>query len=423
MKKQVYTNHDNSITVSVILPVYNVAPWIGNCIDSLKRQKLHGLEFIFVDDCSTDDSLAIVREFAAEDSRVIVVQNDENMGPGPSRNRGIDMARGEYLSFIDPDDWISDDFYDVLYGKAKERDCDIAKAAHLEVEDSSEETHIPTSSDFINKQIAYRKRDGLPLYCVFSSAHQSAIYKSSLFSNTDIRYGASSAGEDSVFLLKVCTSTESIVVTDTPTYYYRRRYGSVTENYTFQRLLQQLSSLEEIMAHSCKVAMPDEYCTKLLYSRVAYYLSCYYYAIISESSTDKDQETYYNRLTAILAATNVQSPLQLPPPELEVFLKYKKAIPCRNVRRYPVFDDNLLEWIAFMKDSHESEGKNYCKGCAQAIIRYIYSALSSRKRNNNLRKQFASLPIKTRLRIIRNIPSSLLSMAHGKHIIGRLRNG
>ena len=415
MSKKLNSYHDNSITVSVILPVYNVEPWIRNCIDSLKRQKLHGLEFIFVDDCSTDDSLAIVREFAAEDSRVIVVQNDENMGSGPSRNRGIDMARGEYLSFIDPDDWISDDFYELLYSKAIEREYDIAKASLLIVGDS-----VP---DSLNDQITCRKQSRLPLYCVFMYAHCSAIYKSSLFSNTDIRYGTSPAGEDSVFLLKVCTNTESIVVVNTPIYHYRKRRGSVTENYTFQRLWQQLSSLEEVAVYSRKVTIPDEHYVDFLNKRLTYYLSCYYYTLISESLSQEDQEAYYNRLASILITTNVLNLIQESLPELEVFLKYKKTIPCQNVRRHSVFDDNMLEWIAFLKEHPELKDNKFCKVCAESIIRYIHSALSSRARNNNLRKQFASLPIKTRLRIIRNIPSSLLSMAHRKHINRRLRNG
>ena len=104
----------DEIKISVILPVYNVEPWIGDCIESLKKQRQDGLEFIFVDDCSTDNSIGVVEDWAAKDNRVRIIHNKENIGQGPSRNRGIEIARGEYLSFIDPDDWVCDVFYEKL---------------------------------------------------------------------------------------------------------------------------------------------------------------------------------------------------------------------------------------------------------------------------------------------------------------------
>ena len=96
--------------VSVILPVYNVAPYLGRCIESLQAQTLADLEFIFVDDCSTDGSMESVEAWAEKDSRVRILRNEKNIGPGPSRNRGIEEARGEHLSFVDPDDYIAPDF-------------------------------------------------------------------------------------------------------------------------------------------------------------------------------------------------------------------------------------------------------------------------------------------------------------------------
>ena len=101
----------NKIKISVILPVYNVAPYIGKCILALKAQTLTDLEFIFVDDCSDDDSAAIIEEFAREDDRVRLLKNAENLGPGVSRNAGIESAKGDYLSFVDPDDWLEKNYF------------------------------------------------------------------------------------------------------------------------------------------------------------------------------------------------------------------------------------------------------------------------------------------------------------------------
>lgn len=116
-----------NIKVSVILPVYNVEKFIGRCIESLKVQTLNDLEFIFVDDCGKDSSMKHVEEFAASDSRVRIIRNDKNMGAGASRNAGIEAAQGRYLSFIDPDDYISSDFFVRLYSKAIITDSEVAK--------------------------------------------------------------------------------------------------------------------------------------------------------------------------------------------------------------------------------------------------------------------------------------------------------
>ena len=90
--------------VSVVVPVYNVAPYLRQCLDSLVGQTLKDIEIICVDDGSTDGSGAILDEYAAKDGRVRVV-HQANAGAGAARNVGLDLATGEYLFFCDPDDW------------------------------------------------------------------------------------------------------------------------------------------------------------------------------------------------------------------------------------------------------------------------------------------------------------------------------
>ena len=105
--------------VSVIVPVYNMSKYLRQCLDSVLSQTLKEIEIICVDDGSTDDSLEILSEIAVKDSRVRVLQQ-ENKGSGAARNYGISEARGEYIAFMDSDDWYpSDDVLEVLYGLAK----------------------------------------------------------------------------------------------------------------------------------------------------------------------------------------------------------------------------------------------------------------------------------------------------------------
>lgn len=110
--------------VSVVIPVYNIAPHLPQCLDSVLGQSLSDLEVICVDDGSTDESPAILARYAAADSRIIVVTR-ENGGPGAARNTGLEQARGRYLIFLDSDDWFEPDFLARMVGRAEETGADV----------------------------------------------------------------------------------------------------------------------------------------------------------------------------------------------------------------------------------------------------------------------------------------------------------
>ena len=97
--------------------MYNAAPWIGRCLDSVMRQTIGGWECLLVDNASTDDSLAIAKALVRKAGRerdFVFIEKGENEGPGMARNAGIEAARGEYVAFLDADDWLDDDIYERL---------------------------------------------------------------------------------------------------------------------------------------------------------------------------------------------------------------------------------------------------------------------------------------------------------------------
>lgn len=184
--------------VSVIIPVWNPGSGIRRCVDSLRSQTLEDIEMIFVDDCGTDGAMDLVHSAAAEDSRIRIITNAENVGPGISRNAGIDIAHGEYLSFVDADDYVSLNFLEVLYTKAKSEDLDIVKGRIVyKLEDGTEAVHAD-----LNEGIWNGIRDGKPLFSLFCYQHQSAIYRRSLLEKYGVRYGTSRRAQDDTFLLK-----------------------------------------------------------------------------------------------------------------------------------------------------------------------------------------------------------------------------
>ena len=112
--------------LSVIIPVYNVEPYLEKCLDSVLKQTYKDMEILIIDDGSTDRSGAISDEYAAKDSRIRVFHT-ENRGLSAARNLGLDNAVGGYIGFVDSDDWIEPDMYEVLLKKAEETGADIVE--------------------------------------------------------------------------------------------------------------------------------------------------------------------------------------------------------------------------------------------------------------------------------------------------------
>jgi len=112
------------VKVSVIIPVYNQEKYLRQCMDSVVAQTLRDIEIICVDDGSTDASLAILKEYEKSDSRVSVI-TQQNSGAGAARNRGLDVARGSYLSFLDSDDYFEPDMLETAYAAAEMEKADM----------------------------------------------------------------------------------------------------------------------------------------------------------------------------------------------------------------------------------------------------------------------------------------------------------
>lgn len=111
--------------VSVLLAVYNVETYLAECMDSILGQTLKEIEIVCIDNCSTDNSYRMLQEYEKKDSRIKLIQHERNMGLPASRNTASQNAQGEYIYFMDSDDWIEADTLEVAYQEAKEKDLDI----------------------------------------------------------------------------------------------------------------------------------------------------------------------------------------------------------------------------------------------------------------------------------------------------------
>lgn len=117
--------------VSIVVPMYGVEPFLNKCVDSLLAQSLHDIEIILVDDGSPDRCGEIAEEYAIKDNRVKVI-HQKNSGLGPARNTGMAAATGEYIGFVDSDDWANNCMFERLYNAAKKNNADIAVGGHCD---------------------------------------------------------------------------------------------------------------------------------------------------------------------------------------------------------------------------------------------------------------------------------------------------
>ena len=405
----------SEISVSVILPVYNVGPWIGKCIESLKKQTLQNLEFIFVDDLGSDDSMKQVEAWAAEDNRVRIIRNQKNIGSGRSRNRGIEEARGEYLSFVDPDDRVADDFYELLYVKAKETSADIVKGIRVPI-DEDESAPLPNvNPKELNRLIRETLRRGTPLYSVFTHEHQSAIYKRSfLKEHESVRYGTSANAQDTTFLLRLCLETKSIAFENDAEYYYLQRSGAATGSYTLKRAWGELDSLREKIDTILDYPI-DKYTYISFAGKIQGYTNNYYLATIAEDFTQEDKASYIAAVKEQMSRFPDEKKLIKENVCLAAIKSYNEILPSRKVQGVMSYRDCFHAWVEFISE-HPNADISFNKACADLIAKAIGSEVlalfrtrtEKRCDQKNVHAKLSKLRPKRRFQILFFTPIYLL---------------
>ena len=210
--------------ISVIIPVYNVAPYLPHCLDSVVGQTLKDIEIICIDDASTDASPAILAEYVARDSRVKVITFERNCGVSVARNAGIDAATGEWIGFVDGDDKIDLDFYEKLYLQASTAGVDVAKGKLRTI---GCDGRITVSSD---NEIIRKKETRFAFAFTFSTA----IYRRSVVESNGIRFRVDCLyAEDVLFLNEFMLHSQGLILVDDVSYYYCKRENSATTSVMF----------------------------------------------------------------------------------------------------------------------------------------------------------------------------------------------
>ncbi|MEG2786972.1 MAG: glycosyltransferase [Romboutsia sp.] len=196
--------------VSLIVPVYNSEEYLKRCIDSLISQTLNDIEIIVINDGSTDCSEKIIKGY--NDKR-IVYYKQENKGIGETRNKGINIAKGEYLAFVDSDDYIKNTFCEKMYSKAVKNNCDLIICDYYEVRNELKEIKF---NDFNDTSL----KNNPSLINNINLGPCNKIYNKKLFKNCENRFVINLKYEDAPFVCKILLEAKKIgKINECLTYY------------------------------------------------------------------------------------------------------------------------------------------------------------------------------------------------------------
>lgn len=253
--------------LSVIVPIYKVERYLPKCLDSILGQTLKDIEIICVDDGSPDSSGEIAESYARSHSNVKVI-HQMNSGLGPARNTGIEHTTGDFIAFVDSDDWLEPDMYELMYRKAVETGADIVVGGHC---DSSENKILCTKKHPLAGTIACDKSQIEPIRLrlyghaedddfteSFPMAVWASIYRRSLIVNNQLRFKAI-LSEDTIFNLSAYAKSRAIAFTDIVGYRYRKEgQASITSSLSPDLINRYERFVDELCAMAKKEALLDQ---------------------------------------------------------------------------------------------------------------------------------------------------------------------
>ena len=226
--------------ISVIVPVYNVEKYLHQCIDSILMQTYKNLEIILVDDGSTDQSGSICDEYARQDKRVVTI-HQKNKGLAGARNTGLDIMSGEWISFVDSDDWISNLFYEKQLLALKQHGAELALVRFSSSEDDFKKLHSNTIAELVldSNQLLetyYKTQNSKKI----TTSVWPRLYRANLIHN--MRFPEGFLNEDILFTVETFLKCNLAVYIDEPLYYYRKiRIGSIMNaKFSSKRVMDNL---------------------------------------------------------------------------------------------------------------------------------------------------------------------------------------
>jgi len=224
---------ENKEVVSIVIPIYNVETYLKQCLETIVNQTYPNLEIILVNDGSPDNSEEICKEFFKRDQRIRYVRQ-VNGGLSAARNTGIDLATGDYITFVDPDDWVTEDYVYNLFNESTSKFL-------IKVTENDYSETLYEGRDIINQDAIQETRD-MAWACAMMK-----LYKISLFE--DLRFPVGKNVEDNFLMYKLLLKANRVVHTEKCIYWYRvGRKDTLSQVWTEKRVLDEMEAKNEKLA-------------------------------------------------------------------------------------------------------------------------------------------------------------------------------
>ncbi|ENV61497.1 glycosyltransferase family 2 protein [Acinetobacter soli] len=317
--------------VSIIVPIYNVEEYIEQCVNSILQQTLDEIEVILVNDGSTDKSLEKIKKIAENDARVVIINNSHASGnSGMPRNQALMKATGEYIAFVDSDDWIEKSMLEVLYNEAVIKSADIVASGgfYREKENDIEEVKVANGQYLPEKNTRAELFLGGQFPIVWYR-----IYKKDLIINNGIRFGETKTSADLPFAFKALFKANKVVQVEGSYYHYRfNRVGSTIERRKGEDAFELLKSYENIENFLRKNNAYVEYIPYVVFKAIGDYT--YNLRLLDEK--------YHNAFS--IAIAKLVAVHKSETSKTQIFNKYWLSV-LEKLEQYEKLEDDMLNSI------------------------------------------------------------------------------
>ena len=366
--------------ITVIVPVYNVEHYLDKCLDSVIKQTYKNIEIIVVNDGSTDNSGEICQEYAQKDNRIVYIEK-ENGGISDARNAGLDQMTGSYVTFVDSDDWIEQDYVETLYQKITEYQADIAIGNYYSFDEERSvflfhilgDSYYEKAHDNVSIFENLYENQEMRSFALISAWGK--LYKARLFEQ--LRFDIGKLGEDGYLNQKVYLLSEKVIYLNKGLYAYRIRKGSLSRIWTEKWMHALVDAMSERITLLANMGYPLEKHLAIYRQMLEFSLANGQASGLSDTATYKEFEmkrTLLNQLSiqeqkekkAIVLAANYAY--------VDQVMTTIKSI-CyhnRSIRFYLINSDFPNEWIKQLNkrlEKFDSEIIN-CRVTSEQISRY-----------------------------------------------------
>jgi len=241
--------------LSVIIPFYNVERYLDRCLNSVRQQSLKEIEIICVDDCSPDNSYAIAKKHASNDSRIRIIRHNKNLGLGGARNTAIKVARADYIASVDSDDYIMPNMLERLWVESENGKYDVVCCGFNKVNKKEE---ILSSHSFESRSI-YNKNNSIDIFSTINPAFWNKLWKRSLFMDNKIFFPEHLYFEDMPTTPCILARSHNVKIIDDILYNYSIRLSSITSSFTEKHIFDYFKGFELLMGFLAKNSLINRY--------------------------------------------------------------------------------------------------------------------------------------------------------------------